>query len=41
MMAAEWEVIAEDAVGWTREHALLWRQYYLKKLGMIALEDET
>jgi hypothetical protein len=38
--AAYWEIVAEDAEGFALEQAIQQRTYYLRKLGMLALNEE-
>lgn len=39
-LAAYWEVVAEDAIGWRQELAIIYHQYYLRRLGMLAVEGD-
>ena len=40
MLAAYWGVVSEETDGWRQELATLYRHYYLRKLGMLAVESD-
>jgi hypothetical protein len=40
LLAAYWDVVAEDSKGFACEQALERRQHYLRLLGMLAIKDE-